>query len=43
MGFELSFIAGSRGDYLKIRKDIQEFNQKVRSECPDTIAKKTTT
>ena len=28
------------GDYLKIRKDIQEFNQKVRSECPDTIAKK---
>ena len=21
------------GDYLKIRKDIQEFNQKVRSEC----------
>mgnify|MGYP000019496928 CR=1 FL=1 len=28
------------GDYLKIRKDIQEFNQKVRSECPDSIAKK---
>ena len=26
------------GDYLKIRKDIQEFNQKVRSECPDSIA-----
>ena len=28
------------GDYLKIRKDIQEFNQKVRSECPDSIVKK---
>ena len=28
------------GDYLKIRKDIQEFNQKVRSECPYSIAKK---
>ncbi len=28
------------GDYLKIRKDIQEFNQKVRCECQDNLTKK---
>jgi len=28
------------GDYIKIRKDIQEFAKKVREECPSEIVKK---
>ena len=28
------------GDYLKIRSDIQSFNIRVRTECPQDLSKK---